>query len=284
MSDLRYIVADSGGTSTGWAFCFDDGTVKYRDIQSMHPKYLLEWSQEKLARLRKFLPDVIGVPLYFYGSGCTDETTAGRVQEVLVRTGFAEVSVFPDTLGACRACCGNDPGSVAILGTGSVLLEYDGETIVKRTGGWGSLIGDEGSGFHFGKLLVQEYLSGGSLLSPETHDQLASVIGTKEEVLGRLSRSDVQQWIADLGNKTANLHLEDIHRKNLTQFMSVHFRDNKLVNGQLHTIGSYGFHQRELLNELLRKEGLVYGNNYQSPLSELVKYHSLNEAIKTSDR
>jgi len=274
MSDLRYIVADCGGTSTSWAFCYSDGSVVNADTSSMHPKYLLEWSQDKRDKVLAQLPEVISAPLFFYSSGCTSGDIAGRVQEVLVRMGFSEVCVYPDTIGACRACCGDSEGSVAILGTGSVLLQYDGAEITQRTGGWGSLIGDEGSGFHFGRLLLRAYLQERVFAGETEMQRLAALIGTREQVLSHLAAPKAQQWIAAIGTKAAALELVEIHRDNIREFITTHVADGRLTNDTLNVVGSYGWFQQRLLGEELAKVGLKPGVMIKNPLEKLVIYHA----------
>lgn len=275
MSVLDFMVADCGGTSTNWAFCYNDGRVVQAETQSMHPKYLLDWNTERREKLRAQLPEDISAPLFFYGSGCTNADIAGRVQEVLVRMRFPEVVVYPDTLGACRACCGNSGGSVAILGTGSVLLDYNGSEITKRTGGWGSLIGDEGSGSHFGRLVLRSFLREADVETSPEAQQLQLLIGTQEQVLSHLAAPKAQKWIATIGTKVAALPLVEIHRENIRAFLSTHISDARLLVDQtLHVVGSYGWAQQQLLEEELKRVGLQLGPVIKSPLEKLVNYHA----------
>ena len=268
MSELKYIVADCGGTSTNWAFCYEESEVTVK-TETMHPKYLLESGQEKRDSIRAKLPEDVSAPLYFYSSGCTNTDIAGRMQEVLTRMGFSDVTVLPDTIGACRACCGDSPGRVAILGTGSVLLDYDGQEVTGRTGGWGSLIGDEGGGFHFGRLLLQAYLSGRI-----TDDWLPGIIGTEQEIQARLATPDAQRWISTLAAKTAGLDLTALHRTNIRAFINMHLQGGAGSGGTLAVVGSYGWYQRDVLAEELSREGWECAAVIRDPLPKLVIYHS----------
>ena len=53
-----------------------------------------------------------------------------------------------------------EPGILVISGTGSVAIGQDGQGKVARTGGWGYLLGDEGSGFSVGRETLRACLSG----------------------------------------------------------------------------------------------------------------------------
>ncbi|MGN0190147.1 MAG: hypothetical protein ACI39U_00675, partial [Candidatus Cryptobacteroides sp.] len=87
----------------------------------------------------------------------------------------AEVEVFSDMLGAARAVCGHSPGVVGILGTGSNSCVYDGDGIVIAGRGGGYVLGDEGSGAWFGKMLLSDYIRG--LLPRELADGLEDGYG-----------------------------------------------------------------------------------------------------------
>jgi len=70
------------------------------------------------------------------------------------------VLVHHDLMAAAMALCGNAPGIACILGTGSNACFFDGERIVREAVNLGWALGDEGSGGHIGRMLVQAYLYG----------------------------------------------------------------------------------------------------------------------------
>ena len=96
--------------------------------------------------------------IFFYGAGCG--TMQAQVESMLsICFPSAYIFVEGDLLGACRACCGTQPGIVGILGTGSNACYYDGKTIAHQLPSLGYILGDEGSGNHIGKMLLKSYLS-----------------------------------------------------------------------------------------------------------------------------
>lgn len=265
-----FSVADSGGTSTRWAFCGEDGSIEWIETPGMHPKYVLDWTPAQLDELSRHLPPDRSAPLYFYGAGCGNPQSVIYIKHLLGQLGFRQIEVQPDTLAACRACCGTEPGTVAILGTGSILLDYDGNRIVKRIGGFGSLVGDEGSGFFFGKLLVKAFLE--ETLQDQTVPAVKALLGSRQDVLFQLASPSAQQWLSGLAGVLSGTPLEDIHRDNLRAFAISHLP--QLLNSRtLHVTGSYGWFQREILQEILSEYGWEAGNTLQSPLEKLVDYH-----------
>lgn len=61
------------------------------------------------------------------------------------------VRVEPDTINALYSGTLGEPGIVQIAGTGSITFGLNAEGRRDRTGGWGYLFGDEGSGYDIGK-------------------------------------------------------------------------------------------------------------------------------------
>ncbi len=271
MDIAGFIVADSGGTSTQWGFCTEDGSVRRFVTPGMHPKYLLNWTPSQLDDLSRHLPADRSMPLHFYGAGCGNEHSAAHVGHLLSQLGFDRVNVYPDSLGACRACCGNDPGNVAILGTGSVLLEYDGEQITRRVGGFGSLIGDEGSGFYFGKLLVKGFLE--ESLGTVVYPAVKALLGSPQDVLFQLASPSAQQWISGLAALAAEIPLDALHRKNIRAFAESHL-SQLMGRRELHVAGSYGWFQRDVLHEVLKEYGWQTGTMVQDPLDRLIAFHT----------
>lgn len=100
------------------------------------------------------------VSVYFYGAGCGSEVQRKRVKTLLQKAFETKnVEVETDMLGACRAVCGDQPGIVGILGTGSNACYYDGEKIKYQPTSTGYILGDKGSANHVGRLLLDEYLT-----------------------------------------------------------------------------------------------------------------------------
>ena len=74
------------------------------------------------------------------------------IRGIMRRLGFrSRTLVVNDALIALVAGVGDDPGVVIIAGTGSIAYGVNHERYAARAGGWGYVIGDEGSGFWIGR-------------------------------------------------------------------------------------------------------------------------------------
>lgn len=87
-------------------------------------------------------------------AGANVEATVGAVVE---RLPFRRCAVESDALIAAHGALGDDDGAVAILGTGSVFATK-ANGVVRTIGGWGFVVGDQGSGAVLGRSLMQEAL------------------------------------------------------------------------------------------------------------------------------
>jgi glucosamine kinase len=67
----------------------------------------------------------------------------------------ARVLVVNDALIALRAAVPDGPGIVIVAGTGSIAYGCDRHGRAARAGGWGYLLGDEGSGYWMGRLAMR---------------------------------------------------------------------------------------------------------------------------------
>lgn len=71
---------------------------------------------------------------------------------IMRRLGFRERTlIVNDALVALVAGVGDDPGVVIVAGTGSIAFGVNGARQAARAGGWGAVLGDEGSGFWIGR-------------------------------------------------------------------------------------------------------------------------------------
>ena len=64
---------------------------------------------------------------------------------------FNSIIVDSDARISLEAAFPNKPGMILISGTGSIMFGKDGQGNLYRVGGWGRILGDEGSGFYIGK-------------------------------------------------------------------------------------------------------------------------------------
>ncbi|MDB4893831.1 MAG: hypothetical protein JWN15_93, partial [Firmicutes bacterium] len=108
---------------------------------------------------------VAGADLADVEAVCAGLAGVGRPEDHAVMTAalpFAapvKLRVVPDAHIALAGALGGQPGAVVISGTGSIAYGIDAGGRTARAGGWGWLLGDEGSGSDIGKRAIMAALA-----------------------------------------------------------------------------------------------------------------------------
>jgi N-acetylglucosamine kinase-like BadF-type ATPase len=91
------------------------------------------------------------------------------VAALMRRIGYkARVLVVNDALIALEAAVGDAPGVVIVAGTGSIAYGRDSRGRAARAGGWGYILGDEGSGYWIGRSALRAVLREADRRGPAT--------------------------------------------------------------------------------------------------------------------
>ncbi|PST82227.1 hypothetical protein C7T94_15635 [Pedobacter yulinensis] len=99
--------------------------------------------------------------IYFFAAGAS---SADRQRELSanLKTFFRGSRIFveSDIHGAAIAACGEEPGIICTLGSGSNCAYFDGKKTRKNNFGLGFVLGDEGSSNNLGIMLVRDLIGG----------------------------------------------------------------------------------------------------------------------------
>jgi N-acetylglucosamine kinase-like BadF-type ATPase len=94
---------------------------------------------------------------------------ARAVRDIMKRVGYkAKVLVVNDALVALEAGAPDRPGVVVIAGTGSIAYGRNDRNQAARAGGWGYMLGDEGSGYWIGRAALRAVLREADRRGPAT--------------------------------------------------------------------------------------------------------------------
>lgn len=269
------LIADSGGTQTDWCFIDEDRKRYSFTTESFHP---VKWNEDFFQKFKEFWkdrPEMLQAKVHFYGAGCLHEFNKKRLTEYFLKWNFEDVTVLSDIHAACHALLGNEKGNVAILGTGSVFCSYDGHEVMNLQGGLGYLIGDEGSGFYFGKMLLSDYLNGS--FDADTTKSLFELLGDRTEVLKKVYGENGKDYISSMSvltnalKQTSNQVLE-IHKKNINFFIEKYIFKKSEISSTISFVGSYAFFNRDILFEILQNHNYSLKNTLQYPIDSLTDY------------
>ena len=157
---MNVLGIDAGGTRTVCLLVDDSGNV-LGDARG--PGANLQSAGE--LEVEKVLHDVIGRALGHHPqpkaiclgmAGVDRPGDAATVRQILERIGHrAQVLVVNDALIALEAGVPGGAGTVVVAGTGSIAYGRDASGRAARSGGWGYVLGDEGSGYWLGRLALR---------------------------------------------------------------------------------------------------------------------------------
>jgi N-acetylglucosamine kinase-like BadF-type ATPase len=152
---------DAGGTKTVCFFAREDGTV-VGEARAGGANLQAEGELAVEKVLHTVMDDAIGgrpieVAAICLGMAGVDREADGMVIRAIMRRigAKARTIVVNDALVALVAAVDEAPGVVVICGTGSIAFGRSARGVAARSGGWGYLLGDEGSGYWMGRRALQ---------------------------------------------------------------------------------------------------------------------------------
>jgi N-acetylglucosamine kinase-like BadF-type ATPase len=152
---------DVGGTKTVCLLAGDDGTViaegreEGANLQAageLALEKVLHSVMEQTLDRTGAVPSIICLGI----AGVDRVEDEAVVRGIMARIGYkARILVVNDALIALHAGVGGAPGIVIVSGTGSIAYGRNDRGEPARAGGWGHLLGDEGSGYWIGRLALR---------------------------------------------------------------------------------------------------------------------------------
>lgn len=165
----KYLISiDGGGTKTG--ICVYDtqldamvtdvcggGNYKVHGAETVRNRIM--------ESLRKLLPDSADIPsetkfLVMGLSGCDAPQDEAVYADMMTEAGFPRKLMFicNDSELIFRSLA-DEPGICTIAGTGTIALSFETGGKVRRAGGWGAPLSDDGSGYWIAAEMVRHFLA-----------------------------------------------------------------------------------------------------------------------------
>ncbi|MFZ1751944.1 MAG: hypothetical protein WAU01_17245 [Saprospiraceae bacterium] len=272
-----FIVVESGSTKADWVIVHPSGNHQLIKTEGINPS------------TQAVFFDIITNPelqdalckseaLYFYGAGVVESASKQRILVWLSDAGFSgHLETASDMLAAARACCGDQPGIVCILGTGSNSCVYDGRQSVKSIPSLGYILSDEGGGVHFGKEIIKAYFY--QTMPPvELEIFKHNFHLTREDVIENVYKNQKgSKYIASFAKFLTFIEgewKEALIEKIFTEFVEVKilpYEERKRYN--IHFAGSMAFHYQNTLFKILDRYHLKAGKIIHQPIHQLIEYH-----------
>jgi N-acetylglucosamine kinase-like BadF-type ATPase len=165
---------DAGGTKTVCQLADENGVVlaeTRRGGANLQASGELEVEKVLHEVMEEAIGDHAVVPAAIcLGIAGVDRPEDARVVRGLMkRIGYkAKILVVNDALIALEAGAPEQPGVVVIAGTGSIAYGRNDHDLAARAGGWGYMLGDEGSGYWIGRAALRAVLREADRRGPAT--------------------------------------------------------------------------------------------------------------------
>ncbi len=276
------LLAESGSTKTDWCLIRKGKEPVHFRTTGINP-YLQ--SEEIIYNLlaaeldwdfTEYLPDYIN----FYGAGAGNEDTQQQIGNILRQFFKTEnVEVQSDMMAAARSLCGMQAGIVCILGTGSNSCYYNGITISRQLASLGYIAGDEGSGNHMGKRILQYYAY--QTFDEDLRASFEQIItDTLPQILHKLYKEPFPNrylagFVPLLAQNRGHYMVENIIEDCLNDFFMQHIlKYRESWKYPVHFTGSISWEFRDVIAQLCCQYELEAGDISKTPLERLIAYHS----------
>lgn len=281
MSTKTILIAESGSTKTDW-YLFQSGKNKNFKTQGINPYFLND--EEIFSILKnelKINPSKISIDeMYFYGAGINLPQNQKRLEHLLKNYfNLKKVYAESDLVAAARGTCQHTKGIVCILGTGSNSCLYNGKKISYKTSSLGYVLGDEGSGNHLGKKVLQYYFH--DIFDNDLKEKFNLKYESQlQDVLQNIyQKSFPNRYLATFASfifeNRGHFMIENIAEDCLNDFFINHLlRYPQVHKLPIHFTGSVAFYLKDILLNLCEQYEIQCSSIIQSPLKKLIQYHT----------
>lgn len=278
------LIADSGSTKTDWRLIAPSGEVYEYKSEGINPYFHNDESVSETLRKISFAPyshaDIDEV--YFYSAGSNTKQSM-EIMNVGFRRIFtsAEIHIMHDLLGAARALFNHESGLAAILGTGSNSCLYIDGKVKMNLGGYGYILGDEGSGMHIGRKVVREFMN--DLMPDDVQDLFSKKYHlTKDQIIYAVYKDVYPNRFLASFSRFASENIDHPYIAAMVDDAFMKFFERYIIQYPdykeypLRILGSVGFHFEKEIRHRADIYGVTVDRFLKAPIEGLLEYHMEN--------
>lgn len=218
--------------------------------------------------------------IYFFGAGASTKFYKEVVSKAF--SGFfryGKVYVYHDLQAAGIATCGDHPGLVGIMGSGSNLGYFNGKRMEANNFGLGYILADEGSANWLGRSLLRAYMTDslpgelrGSLQEGYRLDRKVIMDKVYHQPNPALFLSSFSDFVFEHKDHPFLQHLiqEGFHLYFDTYFNQIPKKYEELP---VHFTGTIASDYQDLLRSVAKEHGIGIGTVIKEPIHNLLNYY-----------
>jgi len=277
------ILIESGATKSDWRVFDSEGrqtdrfkcpgmnvsSMKIQDIEDIIKNAL---NSHGISSLEQFIMYTAGV--------VTEEIRwelSSYIRSLVKVDEIDEIDIQNDLVGAARALFGKSAGIVAIMGTGSNVCFYDGNSLSQKVYAGGFILGDDGSAAVLGKLFIADFLKG--LIPESIADEFSSQFDSSYAgIVENVYRSSApSKYLGSLAPFIV-AHYTDPYIKNLVDGNFKAFINKSILRYDTQTyslgiVGGFGYAYRDIFSRLCEEAGIKVSRFLPEPIDGLIDYH-----------
>lgn len=274
------LIADNGSSKCSWSL-LENGKKRRLSTDGLNPYFhtkediLNALNTKIISKLKDIHIDAV----YFYGTGLADPKAKTMMRSVLKKLfQRAAITVDTDLTGAAIATCGQQKGVISILGTGSGCAYFTGKKLGKVQNGLGFILGDEGSGAHLGRKVLQYYLYN-TFDDELMHRFEQSYEADRAFILNEVYQGqNPNRFLAGfsrfLSENRGHFMIENILEDCLNEFINQHiYKFREAWTTPLHFVGSVAYAYKDVLKELCNNYELELGQILKNPIDGLEVFY-----------
>jgi len=275
------LVADSGSSKTDWLLAIPQQETQQFRTAGLNPYFLSE--KEIVKVIQDQARDLLALTneiteIYFFGAGCSSpdrhEIVSNALSQLFTK---AYISVDSDLLGSAYATCGHDKGLCCVLGTGSNISYFDGEDIFEGKHGLGYVLGDEGSGTWFGKILITDFLYGNMPATIHHKFQETYHLDRETVIKNVYQKPGGNSYLASFAKFLSEIreteYAQNILSNGLVEFIETNIKSYPHYNKyKCNFVGSIAYVFADELNALCKANGVRTGKIIKQPIHDLMDF------------
>jgi N-acetylglucosamine kinase-like BadF-type ATPase len=222
--------------------------------------------------------------IYFYSTGCGADDQKIRVSNLLglVFNPLNPAVVDTDIIAAARSIGPQKYALVGILGTGSNACFIHDGNITAFAGGFGFILGDEGSGASLGLTLIRSWLH------QEMPAEIQSLVNDnlrlmKEEVFQSVYKNPfpsryLAQFASFFFDYKDHWWIRETVKQQFNLFVKRYFLrlKNEKHDVKVYFVGSVAYFFDAIMEEVLLENKLLLGGIVKDPIEGLIQFHLNN--------